>query len=239
MKNWLSRTELLIGHEVLAAFSRIRVAIIGLGGVGGPVAEALCRAGIENFLLMDNDYIEPTNLNRQIFATLGTIGQKKCNVAKSRLESINPHVVCEAKDIFYLPETRHEVFSYSPHIIIDAIDTVTAKLDLIETATTIGIPIISSMGTGNRLHPEMLQTGFIEDTVGYGCGLARVMRRELKKRNISGVRVLYSREQPQKISFSPDSPKGRHSPGSISFVPPVAGYMIAAEVMRMITECDV
>lgn len=236
MSNWLSRTSLLIGEEKLNIIKSKRVAVIGLGGVGGAAAEALCRSGVENMLLVDSDKFDITNLNRQILATHESIGHKKCIVAKDRLLSINPNIKCEVKNIFYLPETREEIFDFNPDFIIDAIDTVTAKLDLIQTAISRNVPIISCMGTGNRLNPELLCTGYIEDTAGYGCGLSRVMRRELRKRNIENVRVLYSKETPANIGFSEDSPKGRHSPGSISFVPPVAGYIIASDVIRQIID---
>lgn len=234
MSNWLSRTKLLIGSESLNKLQSAKVAVIGLGGVGGAAAEALCRAGIGNILLMDNDDIEQTNLNRQILATTESLGERKCDSAQKRLKSINPNINCTVKDVFYLPETREELFDYDPDYIIDAIDTVTAKLDLIETSFQRNIPILSSMGTGNRLKPDQLCIGTIEDTAGFGCGLSRVMRRELRRRNISGVCVLYSKETPLNIGFSPDSSNGRHSPGSISFVPPVAGYILASEIVRKI-----
>lgn len=232
MENWLARTELLIGEKGVKTLAESTVAVIGLGGVGGSAAEALCRAGVGTIIAVDHDTVDITNLNRQLLATAENVGEKKCVTAKKRLLSINPNADVKALDIFYLPENRDRLFNLKPDFIIDAIDTVTAKLDLIEQCADRGIGIVSSMGTGNRLDPSRFVIGKIEDTAnGCGCPLARVMRRELKKRGVVGANVLYSTE-PAIKAIVPESENGRHSPGSISFVPPVAGYMLAGFAVK-------
>jgi len=231
MSHWLSRQELLLGTDANRAIRGAAVAVVGLGGVGGAAAEALCRTGVGKLILVDHDVFDVTNLNRQILSNQSVLGELKCAIAKERLLSINPELDCTALDLFYLPETREILFDQRPDYIIDAVDTVTAKLDLIEQAVSRKIPIVSSMGTGNRLHPESLCLGIIEDTAGCGCGLARVMRKELRSRSISGIPVVYSKEVPKNV-IDPATGHGRHAPGSISFVPPVAGYLLAGKVIR-------
>ncbi len=231
-ENWLARERLLIGEEGVSLLSGSTVCVLGLGGVGGAAAEALCRAGIGHLILVDHDTVDMTNLNRQLFATQDTIGQKKIDAAKRRLSAINPRAAFTALDTFYLPENREELFSLHPDFIIDAIDTVTAKLDLAQQCQLREIPLISCLGTGNRLDPAKLTLGTIEETAGCGCPLARVMRRECRKRGIRKLPVAFSTEIPVQGVCSGDSPAGRHSPGSISFVPPVAGYLLASYAVR-------
>ena len=220
-----SRTELLLGNEKLNSLKDKKVAIFGLGGVGSFVTEGISRCGIGNFILVDNDEISPSNINRQLYALQSTIGKKKTELAKERILDINPQANIETFDIFYLPETENQIDLSDCDYIIDAIDTVSAKLLLIEKAKEFNIPIISSMGTGNKLNPFLFQITDIRKTSV--CPLARVMRQELKKRkyfdNKANLKVLFSTEKPVS-SIRP--------PASISFVPSVAGLMIASEVIK-------
>ena len=234
MTEWLGRQTLLIGESGTKRLQKSSVALLGVGGVGGAALEGLVRAGIGRILLIDHDEVELSNLNRQIIATLPALGRKKIEVAKERVLSINPHLKIEISDTFYLPETRDVLFDFCPDLVIDAIDTVTAKLDLAQECFRRSIPLLASMGTGNRLDPTQLRMGDISQTAGCGCALARVMRRELKKRGILHYRVLYSTEAPIK-SVLAASENGRHSPGSISFVPPVAGFILAGEAVRLLS----
>lgn len=227
MSNWLDRTALLIGQDAVEKLNSARVAVVGLGGVGGACAEALCRAGVGSLLLLDHDTVDITNCNRQLFATAQTVGRSKCAAAAERLLSINPQLTLTSLPLFYGEQTREELFSFQPDFVIDAIDTVTAKLDLAQNCRQRGVPLIICLGTGNRLDPTAFRTGTIEDTAGCGCALARVMRRELKRRGITGQPVVYSVEPPRK-RVAQDSPQGRHSPASISFCPPAAGYALAS-----------
>ena len=234
MREWLNRTELLIGKQGIDRLREARVAVLGLGGVGGAAAEALCRAGVGSLLLADHDTVDETNLNRQIFATRSALGWKKCEAAAARLRDINPAAGIDARDLFYTAETRQALFDYAPDYIVDAIDTVTSKLDLVLAAQARDVPLICSMGTGNRLDPMAFRIGDVAETAGCGCALARVFRKELRRRGVAAQTVLYSTEPPIKGVVSPDSPVGRHSPGSISFVPPAAGYAIASYVVRQL-----
>lgn len=233
--SWLDREALLIGDAAVKHLSEKKVAVIGLGGVGGAAAEGLCRAGIGHLLLLDGDVFDETNLNRQILATRSTIGKNKVDMAEERLLSINPSLLIQKKISIYSSENRSRVFDWQPDYIIDAIDTVSAKVDLIKMALLENIPIASSMGAGNRLHPEKLQVGSLDETKGYGDGLSRVLRRLLRDENTEGLKVVYSTEEPKKM-IAKNSPPGRHAPGSISFVPPVAGYLLAGIVVRHLLE---
>ena len=228
----LSRTGMLIGEEGISKLQGSHVAVFGLGGVGGGVIEGLVRAGVGKFTIVDNDQICLSNLNRQIIATHQTIGQKKVQAAANRMRSINPDVEIELRECFFLPETADE-FDFSQYdYVVDAIDTVTGKLEIIERAKKFNIPVISCMGTGNKMHPELFQITDISKTSV--CPLAKVMRRELKKREIDHVKVLFSKEEPlvpQRVSMEEASGR-RGLPGSISFTPPVAGLLIAGEVIR-------
>lgn len=235
MENWLSRTEQLIGEEAVHTLATAKVAVLGLGGVGGSAAEALLRAGAGSLLLMDHDTVSETNLNRQLFATRETVGRSKVIAARERLLSINPNCEILSAEAFYEAENRAPLLDYHPDFVIDAIDTVSAKLDLAEACQKEGIKLISCLGTGNRLDPTAFRVGDISDTAGCGCGLARVMRRELKKRNILSLPVVFSTELPKRV-LSPDSDPGRHAPASISFCPPVAGYLLAGYVIRQLIQ---
>lgn len=234
MEDWLSRTALLLGDEGVLRLSRARVALLGLGGVGGMCAEALCRAGVGAMLLCDKDTVDITNVNRQLAAMLPTVGHKKVQVMEKRLRDINPALDLTLCDRFYLPGESAFLYAFQPDLVLDAIDTVTAKLHLAVECGARGIPLVSCLGTGNRLHPEALTVGDIGQTSGCGCPLARVMRRELRRRGVSSLRVVYSTEQPLRAAASCEG--GRHSPGSISFVPPAAGCILAGEGVRILLQ---
>lgn len=226
-----SRTELLIGKENLEKLQNSKVAIFGMGGVGSYVAEALARVGIGNFILVDNDDISITNLNRQIIATMKTVGRPKVDVAKERILEINPNANIVVYKEFYMPDNQI-VFLDDVTYVVDAIDTVTSKIALVEQANKLNIPIISSMGTGNKLDPTKFEVSDIYKTSV--CPLAKVMRKELKKREIKSLKVVYSKEEPIKINRNENAEfKGKsYVPGSISFVPSVAGLIIASEVVK-------
>ena len=221
MDGQFARTALLMGDERINNLARRRVAVFGLGGVGGNCAEALCRAGIGMLDLYDGDVVDVTNINRQVAATHKTIGRGKADVMRERLMDINPQAEISAYKIFYLPGTAGSVDLSKYDYIVDAVDTVTAKLELICRANVLNIPIISSMGTGNKLDPTALTVTDIYSTAQ--CPLARVMRNELRKRGISALKVVYSKEKPM---------ANHRPPGSVPFVPPVAGLIMAGEVIK-------
>lgn len=225
--NQFSRTELIIGKESLDKLSNAKVAIFGIGGVGSYVVEGLARAGIRNFILVDNDEVCVTNINRQIIATTKTIGMPKVEVAKERILSINPEANVEIHQDFFMPDSP-EIFDNTVDYIVDSIDTVTAKIELVVRANKLNIPIISSMGTGNKLDPTRFEVTDIYKTSV--CPLAKVMRKELRAREIKKLKVVYSKEEPIKPEESKEEKK--HVPGSISFVPSVAGLIIAGEVVK-------
>lgn len=236
-ENQFSRTELLIGKENLQRLARARVAIFGVGGVGGYVVEALARSGVGTLDLIDSDKVVLSNLNRQIIATYDTIGQYKVDAAKARVLSINPQAVVNAYRIFYLPETASQFDFASYDYVVDAIDTVTGKLMLAEQAQKSGTPIISSMGAGNKMDASAFEVADIYETSV--CPLAKVMRRELKKRGIRKLKVVYSKETPltprmaeQICGQDAAGGRRRQTPGSMAFVPSVAGLIIAGEVVR-------
>lgn len=231
---WLERTELVLGETRLRRLANARVAVIGLGGVGGAAAEALVRAGVGHMLFIDGDTVDDTNRNRQLLATAETVGMDKISAAEGRYRAINPDGDFTFKKEFYLPENSAWLYDWQPDYIIDAIDTVTAKLDIAKQCKTRKIRLIACLGTGNRLDPERLRLGDITETAGCGCPLAKVMRRELRRRSIEHLPVLFSTEEPAKAIA--ESAAGRHPPGSISFVPPVAGYIIAGKCIRDIIE---
>lgn len=235
MVHQFMRTELILGSEALQVLSESRVAVFGLGGVGGMAAEALARSGVGNFLLVDFDRVSITNLNRQVIALHSTIGKPKVQVMQERILDINPHAQVESRQETYTPATAEGFFSAPIDYVVDAIDMMTAKIDLIMRAQSLGIPIISSMGTGNKLDPAQLELADIYETSV--CPLARVLRRELKKRGCKALRVVYSRESPAVLqngerAFTEDSNPGKHIPGSTAFVPPAAGLLIASWVVR-------
>lgn len=234
MLNQFSRTELLIGKDNVEKLNKTKVAIFGIGGVGSYVVEALARTGIGEFALVDNDLVSLTNINRQIVALHSTIGMPKVDVAKSRILDINPKAKVETYKEFFLPETVG-IIDKSVDYIIDAIDTVTAKIELVMRANKFEIPIISSMGTGNKLDPTKLEVSDIFKTSV--CPLAKVMRKELKARGIKKLKVVYSKEDVVKCDEEvmneciSETSKSR-VPGSVSFVPSVAGLIIASEVIK-------
>lgn len=231
MLNQFSRTEMLIGEEGIEKLNNSKIAIFGIGGVGSYVAEALARSGVGNFILVDNDKVTITNINRQIIATTKTIGQYKVDLMKQRILDINPEAEVETYKTFYMPDCKENILDNSIDYIVDAIDTVTAKIYLIEEAQRLNIPIISSMGTGNKLDPSKFEITDIYKTSV--CPLAKVMRKELKQRNIKKLNVLYSKEEPVKIKRdSEEETTKKQVPGSIAFSPSVAGLMIASKVVK-------
>ena len=246
MLNQFSRTQLLLGQEGMESLYEKKVAVFGIGGVGGYVCEALVRSGIGSFDLIDDDKVCLTNLNRQIIATRKTVGKYKAEVMKERMLEINPDVDVEIHKCFFLPENADEFPFHEYDYIVDAVDTVTAKIELIIRAQKENVPIISAMGAGNKLDAGRLKVADIYDT--RVCPLARVMRRELKKRNVKKLKVVYSDEQPirplEDMSISCRThcicpPGAQHKcterrdiPGSTAFVPAVAGLLIAGEIVN-------
>lgn len=224
------RSAALFGEDGMAKLYAARVAVFGIGGVGGHAAEALARAGVGKIDLIDNDTVSESNINRQAVALTSTVGRLKTEVMCERIADINPD--CEVRGIstFYSADTKDEINLADYDYVIDAIDTVSSKLLLIEEAHRSETRIISSMGTGNKLDPTRLEVSDIFKTSV--CPLARVMRTELKKRGIPHLKVVYSREEPIRVAINGEN--GRHSPGSTSFVPPVAGLILAAEVVKEI-----
>ncbi len=246
MLNQFSRTELLLGKDGMERLSESRVAVFGIGGIGGYATEALARSGVGHFVLIDDDRICLTNLNRQIIATRKTVGQYKADAMKERILEINPNAEVEVRKCFYLPENADE-FDFSQYsYVIDAVDTVTAKLGIVEQAQRCGVPVISCMGAGNKLDPTKFQVADIYDTKV--CPLARVMRYECRKRGIRALKVVYSTEEcirpldDMEISCRthcicpPDTKRKctvrRDIPGSVAFVPSVAGLILAGEVVK-------
>lgn len=224
MSNQFSRTELLIGKEGIEKLQKAKIAIFGIGGVGSFVVEALARAGIGKFILVDKDTVDITNLNRQIIATRKTIGRSKVEVAKERILEINPDAEIEIHQEFFMPNSQG-ILDDTIHYIVDAVDTVTAKIELVMRANQHNIPIISCMGTGNKLDATKFEVADIYQTSV--CPLAKVMRKELRTRGIKELKVVYSKEEPIKLKEIEE-----HVPGSISFVPSVAGLIIAGEVIK-------
>ncbi len=230
------RTAMLLGEEGVQRLQKARVAVFGLGGVGGYVVEALARSGVGALDLIDNDRISLTNLNRQILATHTTVGQYKTQAAADRVAAINPACRVVTHTLFYTPDTAGDIDLTAYDYVVDAIDTVTAKLDLAVRARDAGVPLISSMGTGNKLDAAALTITDISKTAM--CPLARVMRKELGVRGIKHLKVVYSPEQPRRPVFSAgEYPAGRRDiPGSLATVPAVAGLLLANEVIRDLTE---
>lgn len=234
MSDKFIRTALLLGEDNMNKLSHSRVALFGLGGVGGFCAEALVRSGIGALDIIDCDVLSESNLNRQIFATCDTVGMQKTEAAKNRLLSINPDLRLTVHNMFYLPETAESIDLSLFDYVVDAIDTVTAKLEIIKRCQALNIPLISSMGTGNKLDPTQFEVTDIYKTSV--CPLAKVMRKLCKENGIKKLKVVYSKELPIKVeTISPDKEtvlKKRQTPGSISFVPPVAGLIMAGEVIK-------
>ena len=243
MTEEFSRTERLLGSAAMEKLAASRVAVFGLGGVGGYVVEALARSGLGQLDLIDNDRVSPSNLNRQILATRSSLGQYKTDAAAARVRDINPACLVRTYRTFFLPETA-DAFDFSVYdYVVDAIDTVTGKLELAVRCQAAGTPLISSMGTGNKLDPAALQVADIYETSI--CPLARIMRKELKKRGVERLKVVYSREEP--LAPAPDMYGGagepavsedgfavrkRAVPGSVAFVPSAAGLILAGEVVK-------
>lgn len=231
---YFTRTEWLIGTKGIQKLRNARIAVFGVGGVGGYVVEALARSGVGSITVFDRDTIAPSNLNRQIIATVDNIGRDKVDVIKERILSINPSCEVNVYKCFYMPENAESYDLSSYNYVVDAIDTVTAKIELAVRTENLKIPFISCMGTGNKLDPAKLKVTDISKT--RICPLARVMRRELRKRGILHLKVLYSDEEPIKNESCFEN--GKMVPGSVAFVPSVAGLMIAAEVVRDIVRED-
>ncbi len=231
MEDIYTRTAMLIGNEAVEKLKDSKIAVFGCGGVGSYITEALARAGVGAITVIDSDVVAPSNLNRQIIATASTVGLPKAEVQKKRILDINPCCKAEAMISFYGPENADSFDLSQFDYVCDAIDSVTSKLTLIERCKEGNVPIISSMGTGNKLHPELFEITDISKTSV--CPLARVMRRELKARGIYRLKVLYSKETPITPTENIPQENGRRStPASISFVPSVAGLLIAGEVIR-------
>lgn len=236
MDNQFARTELLLGADGMKKLKNARVAVFGVGGVGGHAVEALMRSGVGTIDIFDNDTVSLTNLNRQIIATRDTVGKYKVDVMAERAKSINPDIIVNAHKCFYMPDNADEFDFREYSYIIDAVDTVTAKLEIIVRANKAGVPVISCMGAGNKLDASRFEVADIYETSV--CPLARTMRRELKKRNIKSLRVVYSREE----AISPEADEnaetkgvsGRMAPGSVAYVPAVAGLIAAGHVVNSI-----
>lgn len=222
-----SRTRVLIGEDALTRLANARVAVFGVGGVGGYVVEALARSGVGALDLIDNDVVSESNLNRQIIALHSTLGQAKVDVAAARVKDINPDCAVQTHKCFFLPETADQ-FDFSAYdYVVDAVDTVTAKLQIVQSAQAVGVPVISSMGAGNKLDPTAFRVADIYQTSM--DKLAKVMRRECKKRGIEHLKVVYSTECPRAVDTS-------RTPASIAFVPSACGLVIASEVVKDITD---
>ncbi len=220
MANWYDRTSLVLGEDAVARLGKARVAVFGVGGVGGYIVEALARSGVGKLDLFDKDIVDITNLNRQIIALRSNIGRDKVDVAKERVLDINPGCVVETHKVFYLPDTAADIDLSVYDYVADAIDTVTGKIALIENSKKAGVPIISSMGAGNKTDPSKFRVADIYKTSV--CPLAKVMRKELRSRGIEELKVVYSDEEPKKSVPT----------GSVPFVPPVAGLVMAGEIVK-------
>lgn len=231
MDNYFSREELLIGKEAIEILKNSRVAVFGVGGVGGFVVEVLARSGVGTIDVIDNDVVDPSNINRQIIATADTIGQEKVNVVEQRIKSINPNAVVNKHRCFFLPETAKDFDFTRFDYVVDAIDTVSGKIEIILQAKKAEVPVISCMGAGNKLDPTaFVVTDIYKTSV---CPLARVMRQKLKKLGVQDLKVVYSTEKAMKPNYPPDMPPQRKAaPGSVAFVPSVAGIIAGSEVIK-------
>ena len=223
------RNEMLIGEEGLKKLAGASVVVFGVGGVGSSAIEGLARSGVGAITLVDSDSVDITNLNRQLHAVSETVGESKVKAMAERILSINPKAKITQMNLFYLPETADEIDLAGFDYIVDAVDTVSAKIELAVQAQKLSVPIISCMGTGNKLHPELLRVTDIYKTKM--CPLCRVMRRELSKRGVSRLKVVYSEEPPLVPSFQQEGGSKRSVPGSMPFVPPAAGFLIASQVV--------
>jgi len=228
MNERFQRTEMLLGSEGIGRLNSARIIVFGVGGVGGAVCEAAARAGIGHIELVDHDVVSITNINRQIIALTSTVGRKKVDVMRERILDINPAAEVVARDMFYTTETADEIDFSKYDYVVDAVDTVTAKLLIAEKCTSAGTPVISSMGTGNKLNPTRFEVCDIYKTEG--CPLARIMRKELRKRGVGKLTVVFSPEEP--IDTGAKEIGVRPVPGSVPFVPPAAGFVIAGKMIR-------
>ena len=229
MGNRLERTELLLGSEQMKKLKDSHVAIFGLGGVGGYAAEGLARAGVGRLTVIDCDVFSESNLNRQLYATYETVGRDKTQVTAARIASFAPDCEVTPRSLWYTPENAHTVDLTAFDYVVDAIDTMTSKIHLICACHEAGVPVISSMGTGNKTDPTALRVTDLYKT--QGCPMARILRRELKKRNLPALKVVYSEEEPKK-TVVPDETTTRHAPGSLVFVPACAGLILASEAVK-------
>lgn len=230
-EEWQQRTELMLGDEALDKLKNAHVALFGIGGVGGYCAEALIRAGVGTLTIVDNDEVDVTNINRQLIALHSTVGRPKTEVMAERLRDISPNAHIIEKRLFFLPDTADEFAFEDYDYVVDAIDTVKAKLELIERCIKCGVPVISAMGAGNKTDPSQFQVSDISKTEM--DPLAKVMRRELRARGIKHVKVVYSKEEPlSTVVQGSGAQESRHAPGSIAFVPPAAGLLLASEVVH-------
>ncbi len=239
MTHEFSRTELLIGPEAMERLKKAEVAVFGVGGVGSHCIDALARSGVGSLILIDNDRVSLTNINRQCVAYHYTVGQYKTKVMEEQIRAVCPEIRVQTYERFILKDDLSGLFEKRPDYIVDAVDTVTAKLTIAEWAQREGVPLISSMGTGNKLHPELFEIADLSETSV--CPLCKVMRKEMKARGIPHLKVLYSKEQPIDVSgrMAEEAQEGRRAvPGSISFVPPAAGLLIAGEVIRTLAGID-
>lgn len=235
MVDQFSRTELILGADAIQKLKDARVAVFGIGGVGGYIAEALARSGVGTLDLIDNDTVSITNINRQIYATHDSVGKYKTDIARERIIKINPCAKVNTYKTFYLPENSDK-FDFSKYdYVADAIDTVTGKIEIVLNAKKAGVPVISSMGTGNKLNPTEFEVCDIYKTSV--CPLAKVMRTELKRRGVKSLKVVYSKEKPMKPNDTSeqDCNMRRSIPGSTAFVPAVAGFIMASEIVKDIT----
>lgn len=233
MEGQFSRTAMLYGCENVEKLKNSRVAVFGLGGVGGHCAEALCRTGVGAIDIFDGDIVDVTNINRQIIATFRTVGRDKAGVMRERLLEIAPEATVRATKLFYLPETAEAVDLSVFDYVVDAVDTVAAKIEIVCRATALGVPVISSMGAANKFDPTAFEVADVYETSV--CPIARIMRNELRKRGVANLKVVYSKEPPQKPSAGLDGrrrPAARPARASNAFVPPVAGLIIASEVVK-------
>ena len=229
-----SRTAYVYGEDAISKLSRAKVAVFGVGGVGGYVCEALCRAGVGSIDIFDRDTVSVSNINRQIIALHSTVGRPKVDVMKERMLDINPDCIVNAHNVFYLPENADEFDLSGYDYIVDAVDTVAAKLEIAVRADRYHIPIISAMGAGNKTDPSRFEVADINDTSV--CPLARVMRRELKARGIKKYKVVYSKEEPRKSGVT-DPETGKAIPGSLSFVPSAMGLIMASVIVNDLVKC--
>ena len=235
MEDMFSRTEMLIGNDGMEKLHDAKVAVFGIGGVGSFVCEGLARSGVGNFILVDYDKIDESNINRQLIATVKTIGKCKVDLMKERILEINPNANVEVHKEFYMADSKTEIITEELSYAVDCVDTILAKIAIICSCDAIGVPVISSMGTGNKLDPTMFEVADIYETSV--CPLAKIMKKDLRKRNIDKLKVVYSKEQPINTNDCPINRDRKYKvKGSVSFVPSVAGLIIAGEVIKDIAD---